>query len=61
MITDQMEPTMNQATVIRPQAANVPVAPLLFQKRAYVVEMDGQTTACISSTTSPVKEYTPDD
>lgn len=35
--------------------------PLLFERREYVVEMEGTTTACVSSTTSPVKEYTPDD
>lgn len=35
--------------------------PLLFERREYVTEMEGKTTTCVSSTTSPVKEYTPDD
>ncbi len=47
-------------TTIRPRNGR-PARPLLFERREYVVEMEGTTTACVSSTTSPVKEYTPDD
>lgn len=35
--------------------------PLLFQLREYIGEAEASTTTCVSSTTSPVKEYTPDD
>lgn len=43
------------------ERASSPARPLLFEQREYVIEMDGGTTTCVSSTTSPVKEYTPDD
>jgi len=51
---------MNKTTAIE-QTIERPVLPLLFQSREYVVEMEGTTTACVWSSTSPVKEYTPDD
>lgn len=35
--------------------------PLLFRRREYIDTAEASTTACVSATTSPVKEYTPDD
>jgi hypothetical protein len=53
MTTDLMTPgtTELQATA----------RPFLFERRQYIVTADGGTTVCAATSTSPVKEFTPDD
>lgn len=56
-----MRPSNVESGDDQPDGRNGRDEPLLYARRERVVEADGGTTACRSSTTSPVAEYTPDD
>lgn len=51
------------ATTLTQQSEGVvlEVVPYLFARREYITAEDASTTACKTTTTSPVAEYTPDD
>jgi len=54
-------PTASDQTTLQVSTLGRRTAPVLFQRREYIDAVEASTTTCVSSTTSPVKEYTPDD